>query len=30
IVAIWDKQIDWEKFRYAMDNPEKFHNAGMN
>ncbi len=23
IVAIWDKQIDWEKFRYAMDNPEK-------
>lgn len=24
IVAIWDKQIDWEKFRYAMDNPEKF------
>lgn len=29
IVAIWDKQIDWEKFRYAMDNPEKFHNAGM-
>ncbi|EPT6504830.1 hypothetical protein ACVQ18_002163, partial [Campylobacter jejuni] len=21
---------DWEKFRYAMDNPEKFHNAGMN
>ncbi|EGJ7405696.1 cation:dicarboxylase symporter family transporter [Campylobacter coli] len=29
IVAIWDKQIDWEKFRYALDNPEKFHNAGM-
>lgn len=23
IVAIWDKQIDWEKFRYALDNPEK-------
>ncbi|WP_420360989.1 hypothetical protein, partial [Campylobacter coli] len=21
--------IDWEKFRYALDNPEKFHNAGM-
>ncbi|EOH9929666.1 cation:dicarboxylase symporter family transporter [Campylobacter coli] len=29
IVAIWDKQIDWGKFRYALDNPEKFHNAGM-
>lgn len=29
IVAIWDKQIDWEKFRYALDHPEEFHNAGM-
>lgn len=24
MVAIWDKQIDWEKFRYALDHPEEF------
>ncbi|MCV3381635.1 cation:dicarboxylase symporter family transporter [Campylobacter sp. IFREMER_LSEM_CL2127] len=29
IVAIWDKQIDWEKFRYALDNPKEFTNAGF-
>lgn len=29
IVAIWDKQIDWEKFRYALDNPKEFTNAGL-
>ncbi|MBM0636682.1 cation:dicarboxylase symporter family transporter [Campylobacter sp. VicNov18] len=29
IVAIWDKQINWEQFNYAINNPEKFHNAGM-
>lgn len=29
IVAIWDKQIDWEKFRYAIDHPDEFKNAGM-
>lgn len=29
IVAIWDKQIDWDKFRYAIDNPDKFRHAGM-
>lgn len=30
IVAIWDKQIDWEKFNYAINHPEEFYNAGMN
>lgn len=30
IVAIWDKQIDMDKFRYALDHPEEFHHAGMN
>lgn len=29
IVAIWDKQIDWEKFHYALDNPKEFTNAGF-
>ncbi|WP_139452925.1 cation:dicarboxylate symporter family transporter [Campylobacter armoricus] len=29
IVAIWDKQIDWEKFRYALDNPKEFANVGF-
>ncbi|ECK1948120.1 cation:dicarboxylase symporter family transporter [Campylobacter lari] len=29
IVAIWDKQIDWEKFRYALNNPKEFTNAGF-
>ncbi|MBX1885886.1 cation:dicarboxylate symporter family transporter [Campylobacter peloridis] len=29
IVAIWDKQIDWDKFRYALDHPEEFANAGF-
>lgn len=29
IVAIWDKQIDWDKFRYALDNPEKFHHQNF-
>lgn len=29
IVAIWDKQIDWEKFRYAINHPDEFKNAGM-
>ncbi len=29
IVAIWDKQIDWEKFRYALDHPEEYHRAGI-
>lgn len=29
IVAIWDKQIDWDKFRYALDHPEEYHHAGM-
>ncbi|TQR22632.1 C4-dicarboxylate ABC transporter [Campylobacter sp. MIT 97-5078] len=29
IVGIWDKQIDWEKFRYAIEHPEEFKNAGM-
>ncbi len=29
IVAIWDKQIDWDRFRYAIDNPNEFRNAGM-
>ncbi len=29
IVAIWDKQIDMEKFRYALDHPEEYHHAGM-
>lgn len=29
IVAIWDKQIDFEKFRYALDHPEEYHNAGL-
>lgn len=29
IVAIWDKQIDMEKFRYALDHPEEYHNAGL-
>ncbi|EAI5466998.1 cation:dicarboxylase symporter family transporter [Campylobacter lari] len=29
IVAIWDKQIDWEKFRYALGNPKEFTNAGF-
>ncbi len=28
IVAIWDKQINWEKFRYAIEHPEEFHHAG--
>ena len=29
IVAIWDKQIDWDKFRYCLDHPEEFRNVGM-
>ncbi|MBK1971706.1 cation:dicarboxylase symporter family transporter [Campylobacter sp. 2018MI35] len=29
IVSIWDKQIDREKFKYALDHPEEFRNAGM-
>ncbi|MCH5336315.1 MAG: cation:dicarboxylase symporter family transporter [Campylobacter sp.] len=29
IVAIWDKQIDWEKFNYAINHPDEFRNAGM-
>ncbi|MBX1934557.1 cation:dicarboxylase symporter family transporter [Campylobacter lari] len=29
IVAIWDKQIDWEKFHYALDNPKEFTNASF-
>ncbi|EAK9939838.1 cation:dicarboxylase symporter family transporter [Campylobacter lari] len=29
IVAIWDKQIDWKKFYYALDNPKEFTNAGF-
>ena len=24
IVSIWDKRVDMEKFRYALDNPEEF------
>ncbi|WP_128973659.1 cation:dicarboxylate symporter family transporter, partial [Campylobacter fetus] len=24
IVAIWDKKIDMEKFRYALDHPDEF------
>lgn len=23
VVGAWDKQIDMEKFRYALDNPDK-------
>lgn len=30
IVAIWDKQIDWDKFRYALDHPEKFRHQNFN
>lgn len=30
IVGIWDKQIDWEKFNYAINHPEKFHNETLN
>ena len=29
IVAVWDKQIDMDKFRYALDHPEEYHHAGM-
>lgn len=29
IVAIWDRQIDWEKFNYAIEHPDEFRNAGM-
>lgn len=29
IVAIWDRQIDMEKFRYALEHPEEFHHVGM-
>ncbi|QCD50424.1 C4-dicarboxylate transport protein [Campylobacter californiensis] len=25
IVSIWDKKVDMEKFRYAIDHPEEFH-----
>ncbi|MBS4330911.1 cation:dicarboxylate symporter family transporter [Campylobacter vulpis] len=30
IVGIWDKQIDWEKFNYAINHPEKFRNEALN
>ncbi|ELJ9036184.1 cation:dicarboxylase symporter family transporter [Campylobacter upsaliensis] len=30
IVGIWDKQIDWEKFNYAINHPEKFRNETLN
>ncbi|KAA6228423.1 cation:dicarboxylase symporter family transporter [Campylobacter sp. LR291e] len=29
IVAIWERQIDWDKFNYAINHPEEFHNAGL-
>ena len=25
IVSIWDKKVDMEKFRYALDHPDEFH-----
>lgn len=25
IVSIWDKKVDLDKFRYALDHPEEFH-----
>ena len=25
IVSIWDKKVDMDKFRYALDHPEEFH-----
>ena len=25
IVSIWDKKVDMEKFRYALDHPNEFH-----
>ena len=25
IISIWDKKVDMEKFRYALDHPEEFH-----
>ena len=25
IISIWDKKVDMEKFRYALDHPDEFH-----
>ena len=25
IVSIWDKKVDMDKFRYALDHPEEYH-----
>ena len=25
VISIWDKRVDMEKFRYALDNPDKFN-----
>ena len=25
VISIWDKKVDMEKFRYALDHPDEFH-----
>jgi glycosyltransferase, family 1 len=25
VISIWDKKVDMDKFRYAIDHPNEFH-----